>query len=132
MGFNWEEYVELASYLHSLAQDSSGTLTAEAAQRACISRAYFGAFGLMKQWSARWGFNPRHDETDHDRLVRFLNDRGVEGAARRLQDLRRWRNQCDYDDVVPGLQERMKAALQNARLLVGLARTDANEDQAVS
>lgn len=123
MGFDWGEYVQLADYLRNVRPRPSDSFTEEATQRACVSRAYFGAFGLTKRRSTLKGFKPQNDVSDHAALLEFLRHQGFTEAARRLEKLRRERNHCDYDDEVPGLQARMKAALLDAQWLVTLART---------
>lgn len=45
MSFDWREYLALA---RGLAGDSDASYSAEAARRAAISRAYYGAFGFAR------------------------------------------------------------------------------------
>ncbi|OAN44304.1 hypothetical protein A6A03_17290 [Chloroflexus islandicus] len=66
MSFDWREYLALA---RGLAGDSDASYSAEAAQRAAMSRAYDGAFGFARDVAqAKEGFSPAGSADDHRRL----------------------------------------------------------------
>ncbi|MEN3001680.1 MAG: hypothetical protein ABDI19_07565 [Armatimonadota bacterium] len=39
-------------------------------------------------------------------------------VARRLNQLRQWRNQCDYDDIVPNLDQLTISAIERASMVI--------------
>ncbi|WP_324718074.1 hypothetical protein U7230_07365 [Carboxydochorda subterranea] len=124
MGFDWGEFIDLAEYLGQFNPRGTPGFTKQAMHRAGVSRAYFGAFGLLRRWAETQGFQAQRDANDHLELVRFLQAHGFNAVAGRLIDLRRSRNRCDYDDTVPGLDYLSSAAVQEARWLSAFARTN--------
>lgn len=112
MTFDWSEFLTLARTL-------TGThgINREAADRSAVSRAYYAAFCSARNYAeARLGFQARHTAEDHgllrEHLARLDND--WPRLAEILDELRKWRNRCDYDDFVANLQILTNAALQNA------------------
>ncbi len=55
---------------------------------------------------------------DHVSLRRHLGRHGQFWIARRLDDLRTWRNLCDYEDAVQNLSLILRNALPAARDVV--------------
>jgi len=98
MPFDWKEYLVLARFLQSA---TASPFTAEAAARTAVSRAYYAAFGHAMQYACDYlGFVPRkrpeEKAQDHGRLRAHLTQRRRRGVAQGLDDLRQWRNECDY------------------------------------
>jgi hypothetical protein len=112
MPFDWKEYVELAQFLQ---QQAGSAANKEAALRSALSRAYFGAFCYARNYARDWlGFQPRYDGDDHGRLREHLKRKRRRGVSDKLQRLREWRNDSDYQDqltfvpdsiLVPALRE---------------------------
>jgi hypothetical protein len=72
----------------------------EADWRTAISRAYYAAFHVARQWLVNLGFRVPQADRAHGYLwLRFSNcgDPQVRQAAVDLDGLRRLRNQADYD-----------------------------------
>lgn len=112
MAFNWREYLHLARYL----QIGGGShISQEAAFRCAVSRAYYAAFGHARNYARdRHGFSPTYQSQDH-RLVReHFRGRGRVDVARKLDNLRHWRNRCDYDDTVSNLSSLLTSAMIQA------------------
>lgn len=51
---------------------------------------------------------------DHGHLAAHVTDVGMARVAQRLGQLRAWRNQCDDDDVVPGLAPKVRTSRRHA------------------
>lgn len=115
MAFDWREYVELSRFLLG----ASGRFSEEAAWRCAVSRAYYAAFGHARSHARAYEhFIPTQRPEDHDRLRDHLRRHGRGGLAQQLGRLRRWRNQCDYDDEVPGLRQIVTAAATTAQDMI--------------
>ena len=117
MSFDWREYLSVAQAQASRAP-TGPPAGVEANQRSAVSRAYYAAFILARNW-------PRDvDQLTHPRggqaheFVRsaFKNgsnpDRVRIGVA--LDRLRRARNRCDHEDSVPGLAPLTAISLDRA------------------
>jgi hypothetical protein len=111
--FDWRDYLDLANSLG----DSSGTLTtiqlSEASRRSAVSRAYFAAFCHARNCAVQHlGYVARHAASDHGRLRHHFRRLGMIDIADSLDDLRAWRNECDYNDAVPSLSSTLGDALR--------------------
>jgi uncharacterized protein (UPF0332 family) len=72
----------------------------EAERRTAVSRAYYAAFHVAGDLLADLRFNVPQADRAHEFVYRRLNNSGlatVEAAAKRLHELRRRRNEADYD-----------------------------------
>lgn len=72
--------------------------------RSAVSRAYYAAFHVARDLLAALGFQTPRADRAHNYLYARLNnsgDAGVEDVAKRLHELRRRRNQADYDLLPP-------------------------------
>lgn len=117
MAFDWKEYLELARFL----QGQSGmTYWQEAASRSAVSRAYYAAYCHARNYARdREGFLPSGGPQDHGRVRGHFQASGRVSIASDLDDLRRWRNDCDYDDVIAGdLNQLVGSAPQNAQDII--------------
>src|SRR5215472_12444154 len=97
MSFDWRELLSLAKVL----LDQRGSLPSEEATlRSVVSRSYFAAFCYASQVAGvRYGFAPTRTAEDHGRLKAHFRGKGMFGIVSKLDDLRKWRNLCDYDDI---------------------------------
>jgi len=96
MGFEWKLYVAVSRFLYAQA-DRSGNR--EAYLRSALSRAYYGAFCYSRNYARDWlGFSPRYDAEDHGRLRAHLKKSKRWRVSEKLEWLRDWRNECDYQD----------------------------------
>ena len=116
MEFDWRDYLALAE---ALTGDADPRYSEEAAHRAAVSRAYYAAFGHARRYaSTRLGFRPTGTPRDHVLLRQHFSQRRRPAIARRLDQLRMWRNLCDFDDRVVNLVRLSAAALRTARRVV--------------
>jgi len=101
MAFDWREYLEVARFLQI---QPGQKFTQEAALRCAVSRSYYAAFCHARNYaSTRHQFAPKHRTEDHENLRKHFQHRGGVEVARKLDQLRGWRNTCDYDDTVGDL-----------------------------
>lgn len=116
MDFDWREYLNLARCLDG---DRSVRCGAEARQRAAVSRAYYAAFCHARNHALRHNLASDYQESARaHRQVWETYRRHDRDVARHLDDLRHWRNDCDYDDAVPGLAQMCDEALSAAQAVV--------------
>lgn len=101
MPFDWNAYLDLA---RELSQPTGDASKQEAMLRSAVSRAYFAAYCHARNYATRWlKFQPTHEADDHGNLRNhFRRDGKRRGLAQKLDDLRQWRNNADYDDTFAG------------------------------
>lgn len=98
--FDWNLYFALARKLKELAENESSLQ--EAYIRSAVSRAYYAAFGRAKRFAeSKLGFKAKQGASDHKELRDCLKHNSYAGEAGWLDDLRHWRNSCDYDESPP-------------------------------
>jgi hypothetical protein len=96
MAFDWQDYIEVSRFLQR--QTTSG-VNSEAVLRSALSRAYYGAFCHARNYARDWlGFRPRYEGDDHGRLRAHLKKSKRWRVSEKLERLRDWRNDCDYQD----------------------------------
>ena len=97
MPFDWKEYFSLAQYLKS----GSSSFSSEAGTRSATSRAYYAAFCHARNFARdNHGFKPTNKAVDHMLVRAHFRNKGMSDIAKWLDDLRKDRNSCDYDDEV--------------------------------
>ena len=95
MSFYWSHYIEIATFL----LEHINEVNEEAALRSAISRAYYAAFCHAKYYAKdNFGFEPSDTVEDHKKLREYFKSQEMIAIGRKLEQLRRWRNSCDYDD----------------------------------
>ena len=126
MPFDWTEYLVLARFL--LGQAGNGC-DQEAGCRTVVSRAYYAAYNHARLYATAYlGFVPRtrleERSQDHGRLRDHLRRRRRSQVAVYLEELRGWRNECDYqDDIPPGVditRRAVQAVASAAYVISGL------------
>ncbi len=117
MSFNWREFLDLAKYLK---EKESSQYTKQSALRTSASRAYFAAYCQARNYaSKKLGYTPGpNPSTDHGNLRRFYNNKQRFQIAHNLDDLRRWRNQCDYDESIDALENLAKSSIKKAEYIL--------------
>jgi len=105
-----------------LGGQTSSTYTPESAQRAAISRAYFAAYGhaFHHEVEGKRYCSEKNAANNHRGLrVHFAKKIKEQKIASELEDLRNWRNQCDYDKVFVGdLPKNTEEALKKAKHII--------------
>lgn len=116
MTFDWREYLKLAQYLQS---GSEHSFTKEAASRCAVSRAYYAAFCYARNYARdKQGFVPTSKPKDHTLLREHFKQLKKLKIAEQLNDLRQWRNVCDYDDIVENLPMLLENSINEAKKLI--------------
>lgn len=118
MAFDWKEFVLLA---HQLVDSFPSFSDREAVLRTAVSRAYYGAFCYVRDYAQEnLRFQPSQTGKDHVLLRQFLQQQGSRwrSIAETLEDLRKWRNLCDYKQAVDNLDFMLKQALSGADQVV--------------
>ena len=95
MSFNWEDFITLAEYL-----ELNDYPPEEAAQRTAVSRAYYGAYCLARNFAEATGeIIIKGKAEDHSEVIEFYEAKpAFQQVASCLREMRRWRNECDYDN----------------------------------
>lgn len=123
MTFNWSDYLSLA---RELLGKATTPFSQEAKQRSAISRAYYAAFIEARNFLRDQDGVIIPQESPHQYVIKqFKNspDSARGRVGRKLQFLRYYRNQADYDDTVVELTKKSKDALTLARQIIsGLSR----------
>ena len=116
MAFDWQEYLSLSRLL--LSQKGSFP-NEEAVLRSAVSRAYFSAFCYARNYAlTRQGFYPTKRAEDHGDLKLHFRSRGMNVIVSKLDELRQWRNLCDYDDTTNNLEVMAKNAISRAEYVI--------------
>jgi uncharacterized protein (UPF0332 family) len=121
MKFDWSEYFNLANQLVTVE-------TNEAKQRSSISRAYYAAFCLARNYLRDYQGCTRLSRRDFDANVHQYvaeefnkfdpkNKRMVE-IGRDLERLRSFRNNADYEDTIFSLQKNTLMSLRLAQNII--------------
>lgn len=101
--FDWEDFFRLAQELAG--RDSCEPLN-EAAKRTAVSRAYYAAFCAARDHAVQQlNYQSQQTGRDHSELQKHLRGLGGQwkAVADNLENLRKIRNQCDYDQQVSNL-----------------------------
>ncbi|GBC94202.1 hypothetical protein HRbin15_02710 [bacterium HR15] len=109
--FDWADFLWLAQELgHREVSEPLG----EAAQRTAVSRAYYAAFCATRDYAVQQlSYHPQHSGKDHSELQKHLRRYGGQWTtvANKLEDLRKFRNQCDYEKQVQNLDSMVAQSL---------------------
>ena len=92
MSFNWKDYVSLAEDLVDSAQEST--------LRSCVSRAYYGVFCIARNGKSYKSYKGKPGENLHRKIIneyKFSSDVKEQETGRILDNLRKSRNEADYD-----------------------------------
>ena len=124
MKFDWEEYFNLA-------KDLAGT-TEEAKLRSAVSRAYYSAFCLARNYLRDIEQDPRlsHNQTDIN-VHKYVADEFIHHKSKSktmieigndLNRLRPRRNKADYEEPISYLPKESIAALMLAENIISALR----------
>ncbi len=99
----------------------------ESAKRAAVSRAYYAAFCFARNYAQdQYGRTKRKSSKEHAELIAFYKVLGTTNQdfgdiAENLDDLRQWRNFCDYDDeIMQNLNDLATDALEDAQEIINI------------
>jgi hypothetical protein len=114
MPFEWRELLNLSEILLDKISDFPDK---EAVLRTAVSRAYFAAYGHAVRIAIdRYHFVALETAQDHGRLRRHFESLRMWDLARNLQELRDWRNDCDYvSEPARNIKDMAKNAVYRAQ-----------------
>jgi uncharacterized protein (UPF0332 family) len=116
MPFDWAEFLALARHLQV---SLSAPCSAEAVHRTSVSRAYYAAFCHARNFAERiLGLRRARTAQDHVLLRKHLRKMQWFDVAEYLEELRKWRNQCDYDDAVSNFGLLVSGALERSETII--------------
>lgn len=119
MTFDWADLLTLAKRL----QEEGTRNKSEAALRSAVSRAYFCAFCHARNFARdRQRFVPSYSVDDHAAVRRHFRDRMQAPVAAKLDNLRQWRDSCDYNDYVANLEDMCNEAMGEADRVLYILR----------
>jgi hypothetical protein len=96
MTFAWRDYFALACRLRK----SPEPALEEASLRTAVSRFYYAAFQhAMLRAQSQIGFRPSGRASDHSALREQLRRSRYRNVAVSLEQLCRWREDCDYEPI---------------------------------
>jgi uncharacterized protein (UPF0332 family) len=137
--FNWNDYFALSLNLVGISDvsecskitKSDGNIS-EACLRASISRAYYAAFCISRNYLRDDLDDPRlkkqnNDVNEHKYVAEELTnfpDRNLSKAGKNLSRLRIYRNQADYDDNVRGIKSNTEMSIKLADEIIRSIPTD--------
>lgn len=104
----------------------------EADWRSAVSRAYYAAFHMAREFMSDLGFTTPRADPAHAFLWRRLGNCGqvpLALAGSRLNQLRGERNRADYDLNVDFAWKDAQAAVKSAALIITALRTLSAEDR---
>ena len=117
MTFNWREFLSVAEYLKDCNDDCASH---GAFLRSSVSRSYYAAFCAARNYAEeKLGFIPTRGAEDHKTLRECYKARNNTAISSKLDDLRKWRNDCDYQDHIDGIEAISTNALKHARNVLG-------------
>lgn len=98
MSYNWQEYITLSEYLKN--NPCSGY--EESCYRSSVSRAYYGVFGIARNFLIKNGATIPRENTHKFLINEYKNSADVlrKKIGKNLDLLRRYRTNADYEDDI--------------------------------
>jgi len=98
MVFDWKEYINLSKFLLS---EENRFSHEEASWRCAISRVYFAAFCYARNTAVElYKLDVTGTDKDHPNVRQCYRENRLGRIASKLDQLRIWRNMCDYENVI--------------------------------
>ena len=117
MSFDWIEYLNLARFLQGYGGSS---FSQEAGLRCSVSRAYYAAYCHSRNYARdQRSFIPTYKSAGHKRVREHFQNLGMTDISSKLDDLRVWRNSCDYDDSVSNIFVLVSSAVVRSQEIIG-------------
>jgi hypothetical protein len=112
MPFDWKEYLLLSQEIYR-SRDRIGHN--EAIFRCVVSRAYYAAFCGSRYFAKiHQKYVPSNSAIDHIKIRDHFRNRGRNDVASKLEELKKWRTKCDYNDDVRNIEIMTKQAIKTA------------------
>lgn len=108
--FDWKDYLVFAKSLQT---------QGEPALRTAVSRSYYAAFCYARNYARdQQQFSPSYSSSDHFNLRDHFRRAGKYEISGKLQRLRQWRNDCDYEDTVQNISSIVESAIKSAEGII--------------
>lgn len=136
MKFDWSEYLYLAEELadvnpliKSASETTNQSKISEAKLRSSISRAYYAAFCIARNYlrdvlhdprlskARTWDINEHQYVAEEFRQNKAKNKKMID-IGNDLNRLRQFRNKADYEDIINNLQKEAKFSLKLAENII--------------
>ena len=116
MAFNWAELYTVAEVLRTCNHED---ISEEAFLRSATNRAYFMAYGVACTYAiSHLGFQNTKTADCHAALRDLYRAKDRVDVANILEELRKWRNQCDYNDEVANAVSIATGAIKKAKQIL--------------
>jgi hypothetical protein len=119
--FDWNQYLSFAQDLDNMRDPTTNkgiTCCQEAIDRCIVSRAYYAAFHHAKKYvESRTGQKFSIDNV-HDEVSFWFFNHYKKGTFYDLREFRKWRNQCDYDDIVENFPKLIRDSRKTAGKII--------------
>jgi len=118
MIFNWSDYIALSEEILKTDFESGR----EATFRCAISRSYYAAFCIARNYLISQGYDPPRADVHRDlrRELSRQNNNLLKGIGRNLERMFEYRKQADYDDCISGAQKKANTNGIQARRIDGI------------
>ena len=121
MSFDWSGFLGVAEGLCTAAQKNPTHRLAQAFYRTAVGRAYFASYCHARSYAEQHlDFVRTHGPNDHEYVRDTIRAAGKVKEASALDDLRKFRNQCDYDEQVHNVDLMAAGSLMKARSVMSL------------
>jgi len=126
ISFDWKEFYHVARYLCNNIEDKDIGFSQEAVRRCSVSRVYYAAYHYAKDYAIRnLNYHPlSRRETrakcynEHREIIEHYRSRHRDEIASRLEELRDWRNDCDYHEDAAIALYSYKIAMQHSATII--------------
>ena len=120
--FDWANFWDLAQHLEIFGKDNPHL--EQAAFRTAVSRAYYAAFGVVREYAVNKNA-PEITGTykDHRGVIEFLKKYNAK-IGTKLSKLQSWRKDSDYEDM-PVSSQKVENALTYAKEVIDWLRKNA-------
>jgi len=116
MPFAWKDFLLVARHLEQIGVNHTNE---EAFSRSAISRAYYAAFCHARNHARdHANLELRGTDQDHYLVKDHYKHRRASGIASKLDQLRQWRNKCDYEDAAGDVSRTLEAAFRQAESII--------------
>jgi len=119
MSFDWREYLNLGLVLKGI---QPLNFTQEAALRSSVSRIYYSCYHLALDYAITHfkykKITGKKAGKNHSQVREEFKKNKKYNIARRLENLHRWRKDCDYDDLISNLDLIASNSVDQARKII--------------
>jgi hypothetical protein len=113
--FNWHDFFQLAEHLNN----DYSFYSQEAVQRTIVSRPYYAVFGMAKEvLEHKYKITIPQNPASHTYVRIEYEKQGRNDIKNALNDLRRYRNCCDYNKNVKDMHIIVRKSLKLSEKII--------------